>query len=66
VQVVRAIVAILAIAIFPTLYLVFMAGRPDSISYFAGVVAGLGLMAAVQCYERFRHNEPTDLERHEA
>ena len=63
---VKAIAIILAITIFPTLYLILGAGRLDSISYFAGAVAGLGLMAALQCYERYRQNQPADLEHHEA
>lgn len=63
---IKAIAVILAITIFPTLYLVFAIGRPDSISYFAGVVAGLGLMAALHCYERFRQHDGADLKRHEA
>jgi hypothetical protein len=63
---VRALVVMLAIATFPTLYLLLVIGRQDSISYFAGLVAGIGLMAALHCVERFRQQERSELERREA
>jgi hypothetical protein len=63
---VRALVVMLSIAIFPTLYLLLVAGRQDSISYFAGLVAGVGLMAALHCAERFRRQERGGLERQQA
>lgn len=58
---IKAIVIILALAIFPTIYVV-LSGRPDSISYFAGVVAGLGVMIALQCFERYRQHQRVDLD----
>lgn len=63
---IRALVVMLALATFPTLYLLLVAGRQDSVSYFAGLIAGIGLMAALHCVERYRQQERSELEQREA